>query len=259
MSELEPIFRLLARRLAEQQPPRVHQPIALNELMDAILPYRLARRELGVDTVEDYETLLLRLAAGEGDYLQAEPAAQAALRAELARPLPDLALLRVWGDTHVVLRTEPLMTALDVRPEERYAPPGARSLQREQEEAEESPAEEDGEREEKPDRDAAGENAVDDAWVPDPVFEANAGVAEVMTTPQAPLPQPAPPMEPTAPPAATRCPFCGGTLPARMTINFCPHCGMGQDVGSCRACGADIDVGWRYCVNCGEDVQGGAS
>ena len=123
MTDLEPLFRLLVQRLAAQDPPRVHQPIAINELMDAVLPYRLVRRELGVDTVEDYEALLLELCAGEGGFVQSDAAAQTALAAELSKPLPDLALLRVYGDTHVVLRTDPLRSALVQDPEARYAPP----------------------------------------------------------------------------------------------------------------------------------------
>lgn len=237
MTSLDPLFRLLVRTLSEQEPPRIHQPIAINELMDSLLPYRLVRRELGVDSAEDYETLLLRLCAGEGDFVQADPAAQTALLAELQKPIPDLAFLRVHGDTHLVLRTDPLMSALEVHPERRYAPPLA---------ADEMEAEAPVERQEAPTRQ-------DDAWVPDPVFEADASA----TTPRDPA-------IPAVPPAAldrtqARCPFCGGLLPPRMVINFCPHCGMGQDVGTCRACGADMDVGWRYCVSCGEEAQGGMS
>lgn len=247
MTTLDPLFRLLVRLLSERQPARVHQPISINELMDSILPYRLVRRELSVDSAEDYETLILRLCAGEGDFVQAEPATQAALGAELKKPLADLALLRVYGDTHVVLRTDPLLTAMDDRPEERYAPPGARTS---------PPPEAPEAAETEPDTTAAPEpdtqeEEADDAWLPDPVFEANASVV----TPRAPDVSDVPTA--AADKTQVRCPFCGGLLPPRMAINFCPHCGMGQDVGTCRACGADMDVGWRYCVSCGEEAQGG--
>jgi hypothetical protein len=244
MTSLDSLFRLLVRTLSEQEPLRIHQPIAINELMDALLPYRLVRRELGVDSAEDYETLLLRLCVGEGEFVQADPAAQAALLAELQKPIPDLAFLRVYGDTHLVLRTDPLRSALEVHPEQRYAPPGA--------------ADETDEVLDEMRPDAPGEPPPEpaghaDAWVPDPVLEANASAVT-----------PREPQFPDVPPAAldrtqARCPFCGGLLPPRMAINFCPHCGMGQDVGTCRACGADMDVGWRYCVSCGEEAQGGMS
>ena len=64
MPPLPDLFRLIVRTLAAQDASRVHQPLSLNELMDAVVPYRLARRELGVDTSEDYESLFLRLVAG---------------------------------------------------------------------------------------------------------------------------------------------------------------------------------------------------
>ena len=70
------------------------------------------------------KSTLLRLVAGEGGYLQAEPAAQEAFQSELRKPLPDLGQLRVYGDTHLVLRTEPMAAALGSPPPElRYAPP----------------------------------------------------------------------------------------------------------------------------------------
>lgn len=237
MTSLDPFFRLLVRTLSEQVPPRIHRPIVINELMDSILPYRLVRRELGVDSAEEYETLLLRLCAGEGDFVQADPAAQAALLAELEKPLPDLAFLRVYGDTRIVLRTDPLLSAMEAHPEKRYAPPGA----------EPGPENEQA---------TAGheDDAGPDAWEADPVVELRAGAP-----PQSePKPQPVTESADAGKPQV-RCPFCGGILPPRMMINFCPHCGMGQDVGACRVCGADMDVGWRYCVSCGEDAQGGAS
>ncbi len=244
MTTLDPLFRLLARALSTTNPPRLHEPIPINELMDAVLPYRLVRRELAVDTSEDYETLILRLCAGEGDLVQADAATQAALQAELAKPLPDLGLLRVYGETHIVLRADPMMAAArEVRPEERYAPPGEPVPAPETPEALEEEEAEDG----------VGAEREPAAWVPDPVFEANTKVTES-------APERADrPSNPDTAPAQLRCPFCGGLLPPRMMINFCPHCGMGQDVGTCRTCGADMDVGWRYCVSCGEEAQGGPS
>lgn len=249
MTSLEPVFRLLVRTLSEQRPPRIHEPIAVNELIDSLLPYRLVRRELGVDTAEDYETILFRLCAGEGDFVQAEPATQAALAAELKKPLPDLALLRVYGDTHLVLRTDSRLSAAEVRPEQRYAPPGTQ--------APAAPRPEPGSARppEKPGHEAKGREAVgrDPDWPVDPVVELRSGPAAPV--PPEPSEEPDDAVEPGK--LQVRCPFCGGLLPPRMMINFCPHCGMGQDVGTCRNCGADMDVGWRYCVSCGEEVRGG--
>jgi len=229
VTELEPLFRLLVQRLAAQSPARVHQPVAINELMDAVLPYRLVRRELGVDTAEDYEALLLQLCAGEGGFVQGEAAAQAALHAELARPLPDLTLLRVYGDTHVVLRIDPARSVMVEDPETRYAPPGTAAMR---------PAPPEKEAEPTPEPEVEPE--APSALPVDPVIRE--AIAET----------PAPAHDDAG--GRVRCPFCGGALPARVMINFCPHCGMGQDVGKCHACGADMDMGWRFCVACGEEA-----
>ena len=253
MTDLDPLFRLLVRRLAEQDPPRVHQPIAINELMDAVLPYRLVRRELGVDTAEDYEALLLQLCAGEGGFVQSDAATQAALSAELRKPLPDLALLRVYGDTRVVLRTDPMRSALVEDPASRYAPPGSAPVAHEEPE----PEPEEAAPEAEPQTHASPRDAEPlerPLWgtaviVPSSALPIDAADLDALAT------RPAPESDLDAA-SRMRCPFCGGLLPPRMMINFCPHCGMGQDVGKCHACGADMDVGWRFCVACGEEARG---
>jgi len=225
----------LVRSLGAHAPARLHQPLTINELMDAVVPYRLARRELGVDTSEDYEGLLLRLVSGEGGFLQAEPAAREAIEGELRKPLPDLGMLRVYGDTHVVLRTEPMAEALGApAPELRYAPPELQPPEPPPAVDVAPPAPP------APEPDADAEEP--DAGAEDAPFEEAADAAEEVASGASPGPY--------------RCPFCGGLLPSRILINFCPHCGMGQDVGTCRACGADMDVGWRYCVHCGEEARG---
>ena len=251
MTDLEPLFRLLVQRLAAQVPPRVHQPIAINELMDAVLPYRVVRRELGVDTAEDYEALLLQLCAGEGGFVQSEATAQSAMAAELRSHCPISRCSGCTARPSVVLRTDPLRSALVQDPEARYAPP---SLPEPAHEAELEDLE-----------------AVDEPRLrtpePEPGERPIWGAAIIVPSSQLPIDPAIREALGATPEAAddgeagsrVRCPFCGGSLPARLMINFCPHCGMGQDVGKCRACGADMDVGWRFCVACGEEARGFAS
>ena len=52
--------------------------------------------------------------------------------------------------------------------------------------------------------------------------------------------------------AANQCEYCGGVLPAKREVNFCPHCGQ-SPAGDpkCPACGSEVDVGWAYCLSCG--------
>jgi hypothetical protein len=53
-------------------------------------------------------------------------------------------------------------------------------------------------------------------------------------------------------PAANQCEYCGGVLPAKREVSFCPHCGQSAagDL-KCPACGSAVDVGWAYCLSCG--------
>jgi len=219
MAELEHFFRVLVQTLAGQNPARLHQPLAIGEV-SRVLPYREARRRLPLDSVEEYETLLIRLCAGEGGFAQADAATQQEFAAEVQRPLPDLGVIRRRAESHLVLRTEPTAEALNGMPEERFAPP------------------EDGQ--------VGG-------WADGQQHEAT----EERTDGPTASPERASPLEFVVEhPAAIRCAFCGGVLPATRHVNFCPHCGMGQDVGKCGKCGADVDVGWRYCVTCGEELHG---
>lgn len=215
MAELEQFFRVLVQTLAGQNPARLHQPLAIGEV-SRVLPYREARRHLALNSVEEYETLLIRLCAGEGGFAQADSATQREFAAEVQRPLPDLDVIRRKSDSHLVLRTEPMAEALNGGAEERYAPPedGQMGELVEGQEARRSTGQGEG----------AHLSAHDEFVVEHP--------------------------------AVIRCAFCGGVLPATRQVNFCPHCGMGQDVGKCGKCGADVDVGWRYCVTCGEELHG---
>lgn len=56
--------------------------------------------------------------------------------------------------------------------------------------------------------------------------------------------------------ARSQCVYCGGSLPAR-PVNFCPHCGQSQVAMACPECHADVEPGWRHCVNCGLVLGGG--
>lgn len=94
-----------AQRLVEQlgaSEEGVHRPVEIAALRETVLPYRKHRRALGIDSVEDYETVLLRLIAGERGYVKTLPAAAAErARKELAQANPDLAVLDEVGDATI--------------------------------------------------------------------------------------------------------------------------------------------------------------
>jgi double zinc ribbon protein len=225
VTDLERLFRQLVRNLAGTDPARLHQPLALADIYQSIVPYRSNRRSLQLESSEDYELVLLRLAAGEGGFVRTEPEeARKKLAQEVASTNPDLTLLRRIEHVFLTLRSEPLAYALgpgpapadpplvDARP---AAPPPPRPI--------------------------------DLPELPD--------FAEPDELPELPeLPE----LEPTAAEERSpRCPYCGGALPEHRTVTFCPHCGQRQGPATCPACHTEVEPGWRHCVSCGSALQDG--
>lgn len=56
--------------------------------------------------------------------------------------------------------------------------------------------------------------------------------------------------------AGESCRACGGDLPSREDLRFCPWCGADQDARICQGCGAELDDSWKYCPECGEAADG---
>lgn len=52
-----------------------------------------------------------------------------------------------------------------------------------------------------------------------------------------------------------KCPHCQAGLPDNRAVNFCPECGRSVAHIPCDACGADLEPGWRFCSNCGQEVS----
>jgi hypothetical protein len=57
-------------------------------------------------------------------------------------------------------------------------------------------------------------------------------------------------------PVTAPCPYCGGNLPVGRTVLFCPHCGQNIGVVHCPTCGSELDVGWQFCITCGQKAIG---
>lgn len=100
MDQLTQFARRLAERLGDGG--GVYRPVSVTEVRATILPYRAHRKALALDSVEDYETVLLRLAAEERGFVKTLPAAVAErCRKELAQPTPDLGVLDEIGEATV--------------------------------------------------------------------------------------------------------------------------------------------------------------
>jgi hypothetical protein len=248
VTDVERFFRRLVSNLAATDPARLRRPLPLDEISREILPYRANRRALQLDTSEDYELVLLRLCAGEGNLVRTEPdEARARFAQEIRSANPDLDVLHAFENVQLTLRAESLARALEAEPEGPNAPPGRRAETGIDPELVLGAAQFDelpGLSEfELPGGEAMGEHPDaeelrDDEGLPD--------ADELPETGEASAVEPGP-----------SCLYCGGTLPVHRPVNFCPHCGQSQTQILCPECRSEIEPGWRHCVNCGAAVGEG--
>jgi hypothetical protein len=213
MSDLHRLFSLIVTNIAAIDASRLYSPMTIGDLMQRVAPYRSSRRHLDVVTSEEYELLILRLAAGEEGLARLEPPETLArFRKELAGLHPDLHILVFEEAATLTLARDAVAGVLGGRPERGFAPPEAHT-------------------------------PPPPAPVPAPPGEAahQPPIEEVEI------------LEWEAPGEvhSDRCGFCGGTLPVGRAVNFCPHCGQSLRALHCPQCNEEIELGWRHCVACG--------
>ena len=252
MDDVERMYRHLVRTIRGSSPQLLTQPFQVADLYATILPYRLHRRDLGLETNQDYEMAMLEMLSGARGYLVVEDRMRDVLGASLKSPNPDPQLIREFASSRVSLSPEglrqydpdALAAATAASP---TAPAGVPA-------ADAAPA---------PARAAAASRAA-----PAP---STARPARGVSSPDAPTAPRSGSASPSAPSAATRrlsrpitvaptgesCPHCKGDLPAGRQINFCPHCGQDLTIEHCPACGSELEHGWKFCVTCGRAAAGG--
>jgi Double zinc ribbon len=106
MDNLDRMFRHLVRTIETRKREYLSRPFEVIELHQTILPYRLHRRELGLETNHDYELTLLELLSGARGYLVVDDRMRDALRKELASTKPDPSVLREFANAHVALASD---------------------------------------------------------------------------------------------------------------------------------------------------------
>jgi Double zinc ribbon len=106
MDNLDRLFRHLVRTIETRHPEYLTRPFEVAELYQTILPYRLHRRELGLDTNHDYELTLLELLSGARGYLVVDDRMRDTLRKELGSGNPDPSVLREFAASHVALASD---------------------------------------------------------------------------------------------------------------------------------------------------------
>jgi hypothetical protein len=223
MDDVERMYRHLVHIIRTKFTPMLTQPFEVGELFQTILPYRLHRRELGLQSNQDYEMVLLELLAGPRGYLVVDDKMRDTLAAQLNAPTPDPSVIREFASAHVALAPEWLhLLDAQTRASGTQGAVGAST-----------PA-----RSSSPHRTGSGSFAIPHT-----------------PTASAGLPADAAPPRRAAKPVAVstgdHCTFCNGELPAGRQISFCPHCGQDLTMVHCPACGSELERGWKFCVTCG--------
>lgn len=222
MDDLDRVFQRLVQNLRSRSGDQVTMPFTVAELYEHIVPYRHNRRELGIETNQDYEMAVIRLLSGERDYITGDDAMQDALKKEMASQNPDTGAFREYATTQVSISP----AALENKPSRQATP------------AQQRPAF-------APTATAGGAVAKSTARIDDRVQDSDA---------------PAPAARPGKAPAFGHvgelaapqgCRYCSGTLPVGKTVTFCPHCGQNLSLNQCPACGTEAEHGWKFCIGCG--------
>lgn len=213
---VERMFRVLVEEIRERRPELLEGAFTVAEIYQELVPYRSHRDRIGVEINGDYEHALLRLLAGDGDYLVVQSdAARRELRKELESVNPDTGIYREFAAVEV--RIDP--DRLEALPGPGIPEPESAAGLR--------------------DREPEGPASDGDPPSPDVVVEEEPG-GEGETVAEAGAPE--------------DCRWCRESLPERSDLSFCPFCGARVDVVPCPDCGAEIEEEWRFCVACGTEV-----
>src|SRR5678816_15033 len=108
MDDVERMYRHLVRTIRSTSPQLLTQPFQVADLYATILPYRLHRRDLGLETNQDYEMAMLELLSGARNYLVVENRMREVLGASLKSSNPDPQLIREFASSRVSLAPETL-------------------------------------------------------------------------------------------------------------------------------------------------------
>jgi hypothetical protein len=111
MDVLDRLYRRVAAAFS-REPGR---PFTVADVYQTLVPYRQIRGEMGLSELAEYEHALLRLLAGEREYLELEQAeVQAEFRRELEATNPILGIYRDYADVAVQLNPfAPVVQASD--------------------------------------------------------------------------------------------------------------------------------------------------
>jgi hypothetical protein len=296
MDDLDRLYQHLVASLSAHAPHLLRQRFVIGDLAQQLVPYRMHRRALGFDSIQQYDLALLRLVAGERGYLMTEPVVQDAARQSLSTPRPEAESLRRFADAPAALAPEPLRALIgDAGPTTGPTPGGGAPVASQTAAPTNAPpAPSMGSPSAAPPPPPMGGMRSDPSAGQSPPAAARSPVTTPVE-PRAQTPTPAPlagapasasvpardpaPARPPEPPASrppesqpaspmpfpTRppnpvmggpCRYCGQPLPEGRPVTFCPYCGQNVTIVRCPACSTELELGWRFCVTCGRTMDG---
>jgi hypothetical protein len=239
MDEMDRMFRRLVHNVRAGFPDLLTRPFEVSSLYQTLIPYRLNRTELGIDSSEEYELALMRLLAGTRGLLDGDPDMQSAIQTELDSPNPDLSMFRAWATASISINAG-AVRALDSQSTAaiRTSTP--------------SPATRQAAMAGLPTLEVATSGG---ARAMSPVPTSASRMAAPVATPPEPAPAVAQPLTATSNRHGPGCRYCGSELPDGRDAHFCPHCGQNLAVKQCPACSTELEVEWQFCITCGRQVE----
>ncbi len=257
--------RALVREIHARNPEHLNSPFTVAEIYQNLVPYRTHRDEIGLEMNADYEHVLLRLLAGEGDYLDIESrTARQEIREELDSPNPNIGLYRDFAAADVRLNPEKLDPSMlgDTGGPSAGVPP-----------MEDEPLEveymDEGVVGEHIDGDGTAEGAyerleveplganlgpVADDEEPDSLGSADFSMDLTEGALEDEAGGTAGEGEDGLP-HFENCPWCREKLPQQARVRFCPFCGSNVQLVPCPSCGEELRLNWRFCIACGTEVE----
>jgi hypothetical protein len=246
MDALDRTFRHLVQTIQARFPANLTRPFEVAELYQNILPYRHHRRELGIDTNQDYEQVLLQLLSGARDYIVVDDHMRETLARELASPNPDPGAFREFSSTQISLSADAVRRVLDgafgsndgIATPATAGRPAASS-------ATEVPRASEGNRPTVVPTSGTSRSLSGSSSTP-----RGSGTASSTGTVA-----PAPRVTGIVVQPGEQCRYCGGALPTGRRVTFCPHCGQNLTIVKCLACGTELELGWKFCTTCGRPAS----
>lgn len=115
MDAVDRMFHVLVRALRSTNPALLTSAFSVGELHQQVMPYRHFRRELGLETNQEYEITLMQLLSGARGYLDVDERLRDGLTKELASGSPEPSRVREYAEAQISLNPAALAKLPDTR------------------------------------------------------------------------------------------------------------------------------------------------